>query len=42
MGAEGSAGDKADGSMVDDVQFVEEILGSSSVDYITVIKDWKD
>lgn len=37
VAAEGSAGDEADGSTVDDVQFIEKIFGGKSVDDITLI-----
>lgn len=41
MGAEGIARDEADGSMAEDAQFIEKIFGSNSVDYTTLIQEWK-
>lgn len=42
MGVKRNSCNKADGSVVDDVQFIEKSFGGRPIYYVTVIKDWED
>ncbi len=37
MGTERSTSDKVDGSVVDDIQFIEKTFGGENVDNVTLI-----